>query len=555
MMRKVVLIMIVLFGFLSGYSQIRNGWRSIYDTSGRLARMSYYQDGQVVADSNYFFQYFVDNVLKGIIRGEITQGEGCYNGSVYLLNEAGNLSSYSIKSMGQLIFSTTCDPNGVCTNTWIDQFDADSRCWEYDSASFESGELVIHNKKEISPAIYNPPVEIDIHNPFVFVVHIPKNRNSVKQGVVVGWKDPDNYYLIEISQSEFFSILYYKDGQYYPITDGRKPFQKKNDDSNEIKISSNGKSLIFEVNQKIEAIIPLPDFKGDHIGLVARSKGNARFSDMMFKYPMKPDSDFYTKKWVGKCTGFFISSKGKILTTYDAIADAKSIRVKGEINGKKFVLPAKIARTEEDVNMAVLQVEDSLFKAFDELPFGYKDIKAVSETNAFSVGYPNATAGILTQPEVYYGKVLPNSSSSSANDRVLEMSFRYGMIGSPVFDMDANLIGIVAEKGVDLKYSEVIEFSQHVRLMSAHMEKYTRNYVSPFKELKKNEKAIKLSELTVIIESSIFDLNNKGEKNEIFTPEDDGIISGDEEQPADDLYNESEDAIGEPSEEEGVIKE
>jgi S1-C subfamily serine protease len=140
---------------------------------------------------------------------------------------------------------------------------------------------------------------------------------------------------------------------------------------------------------------------------------------------IKPDSDFYTKKWVGKCTGFFISSKGKILTTYDAIADAKSIRVKGEINGKKFVLPAKIVRTEEDVNMAVLQVEDSLFKAFDELPFGYKDIKPASETNAFSVGYPNATAGILTRPEVYYGKVLPNSSSSSANDRVLEMSFRY----------------------------------------------------------------------------------------------------------------------------------
>lgn len=554
-MRKVVLIMIVLSGFLSGYSQIRNGWRSIYDTSGRLARMSYYQDGEVVADSNYFFQYFVDNVLKGIIRGEITQGEGCYNGSVYLLNEAGNLSSYSIKSMGQLIFSTTCDPNGVCTNTWIDHFDADSRCWEYDSASFESGELVIHNKKEISPAIYNPPVEIDIHNPFVFLVHIPKNKNSVKQGVVVGWKDPDNYYLIEISQSEFFSILYYKDGQYYPITDGRKPFQKKDKDSNEIKISSNGKSLIFEVNQKIEAIIPLPDFKGDQIGLVARSKGNSKFSDIMFKYPMKPDSDFYTKKWVGKCTGFFISPKGKILTTYDAIADAKSIRVKGEINGKKFILPAKIVRTEEDANMAVLQVEDSLFKAFDELPFGFKDTKPASETNAFSVGYPNATAGILTRPEVYYGKVLPNSSSSSANDRVLEMSFRYGMIGSPVFDMDANLIGIVAEKGVDLKYSEVIEFSQHVRLMSGHMEKYTRNYVSPFKELKKNEKAAKLSELTVIIESSIFDLNKKIEKSEVFTPGDDGIISGDEEEPADDLDNESEDTIEKASEEEGVIKE
>ncbi len=554
-MRKVVVLIIVMFAFLSGYSQIRNGWRSIYDTSGRLARMSYYQNGEVVTDSNYFFQYFVDNVLKGIIRGEITQGEGCYNGSVYLLNEAGNLSSYSIKSMGQVIFSTTCDPTGDCANTWIDQFDADSRCWEYDSASFESGEMIIHNQKEISTAIYNPPVEIDINNPFVYVVHIPKKRNTVKQGVVVGWKDPENYYLIEISQSEYFSILYYKNGEYFPITDGRKPFQKKQDDINEIKISSNGKSLIFEINQKIETVIPLPEFQGNQIGLVARSKGNARFSDILFKYPMKPDSEFYTDKWLGKCTGFFISTNGKILTTYDAIADAKSIRVKGEIKGQKFVLPAKLVRAEEDINLAVLQVEDSLFKAFSELPFGYKETKSVSEANAFSVGYPNATAGILTKPEIFYGKVLPNSSSSSANDRVLEMSFRFGMIGSPVFDMDANLIGIVAGKGVDLKYSEVIEFSQHIRLMSGHMGKFTRIYESPYKELKKNEKAAKLSEITVIIESSVFDLENKANQSEIISPEDDGIISGDEEMPSDEIDSESEDAIEEPSEEEGVIEE
>ncbi len=524
-MRRLMLIIMLLFAFLSLSSQVRNGWRSIYDTSGRLARMNFYEDGVQVADSNYFFQYFVDNVLKGIVRGEITQGEGCYNGSVYLLNEAGNLSSYSIKKTGQLVFSTTCDPNGECLNTWVDQFDADSKCWIYDSATFENGDLIINNIKDISTAIYNPPVEIDINNPFVFIVHIPRKKNSAKQGVVVGWKDPDNYYLIETSFGEYFSILYYKDGQYYPITDGRKPFQKLNEESNEIKILSNGKSLIFEINQKMEAVIPLPEFQGNQIGLVARSRGNAKFSDILFKYPMAPDSKFYTDKWIGKCTGFFISSTGKILTTYDAISDAKSIRVKGEINGKKFVLPARVIRNEEDLNLAILQVEDSAFQAFNELPFGFKDKKPASESNAFSIGFPNATGGLLLKPEVFYGKVLPNTSSSSSNDRILEMSFRYGMIGAPVFDMDANLIGLVADKGIDLKYSEIIEISEHIRLLAGHMGKFTRSYDSPLKELNKKDKAIKLSDLTVIIESSIFDLNPVVQTEDIkeFIPEEDEI--------------------------------
>lgn len=529
----------LLFAFLSLSSQVRNGWRSIYDTSGRLARMNYYQDGEQVADSNYFFQYFVDNVLKGIVRGEITQGEGCYNGSVYLLNEAGNLSSYSIKRMGQLVFSTTCDPNGDCTNTWVDQFDADTKCWIFDSASFENGNLIINNIKEISTAIYNPPVEIDINNPFVFTVHIPRLKNSAKQGVVVGWKDPENYYLIETSFGEYFSILYYKDGQYYPITDGRKPFQKINEESNEIKISSNGKSLIFEINQKMEAVIPLPEFQGNQIGLVARSRGNAKFSDILFKYPMASDSKFYTEKWIGKCTGFFISPTGKILTTYDAIADAKNLRVKGEINGKKFVLPARIVRNEEDLNLSILQIEDSAFQAFNELPFGFKDSKPASESNAFSIGFPNATGGVFLKPEVFYGKVLPNTSSSSSNDRVLEMSFRYGMIGAPVFDIDANLIGIVAEKGVDLKYSEIIEIYDNLRLLAGHMGKFTRSYVSPLKDLQKKDKAAKLSDCTVIIESSIFDLSPKIQPVEVeeFIP--------DEEIPTEEEVEETEEGVSE----------
>lgn len=524
-MKKIGLLIGVIFISILANSQVRNGWKSIYDTSGRLVRMNYFVNGENIIDSNYYYQYYTDNVLKGIVKGDMRATEGCYDGSMYLFNEGGSLTSYNIKREGSVVFNTSCDDNNICSSSWIDQFEADTRCWKYDSASFSGSDMIIHNSKEMGLAIYNPPVPIDIHNQFIFQVHIPK-QNNAKQGVILGWKDSLNYYLIEISQGDQFSILYYDKGRYTPITDTRKPFEKKNDEFTEIKIYSNGKSLIFEINQKTEAIIPLPNFKGEQIGLVTRAKGDAHFSDILFKYPLPAESSFYTSNWVGKSTGFFISSTGKILTTYDAIADAKSLRIMGKKDGKTYTAPVKIVRVEEAQNFALLQVTDSTFESpFNELLFGYKDSKPLSESNAFSIGFPNATSGIFIDPEVFTGKVL-SKNTSTQKEKLLEMSFRYGMIGAPVFDNDANLIGIVSNKGMELRYSEIIDFQRNSRLIKADMGRFDDEYDSPLKDFAKKDKITALSNIVVIVESSIFDLNNDSSDDKEEISEDEFIENG-----------------------------
>jgi hypothetical protein len=85
------------------------------------------------------------------------------------------------------------------------------------------------------------------------------------------------------------------------------------------------------------------------------------------------------------------------------------------------------------------------------------------------------------------------------------------MIGAPVFDNFANLIGIVANKGMELKYTEVVDFSVSARLLQGYMEQTEHSSVSPLKALTIQEKYKKLSEAVVIIESSIFDSSKKGE--------------------------------------------
>ena len=90
---------------------------------------------------------------------------------------------------------------------------------------------------------------------------------------------------------------------------------------------------------------------------------------------------------------------------------------------------------------------------------------------------------------------------------MLEMPFRYGMIGAPVFDNDANLLGVCAMSGIDLRFSEMIDFNANSRLFMANMGKFERRIESPLKDLSTREKINKLSELVVIIESSVFVLD------------------------------------------------
>ncbi|HPB05523.1 MAG TPA: serine protease, partial [Prolixibacteraceae bacterium] len=204
----------------------------------------------------------------------------------------------------------------------------------------------------------------------------------------------------------------------------------------------------------------------------------------------------------------FISTTGRILTTYDVVSGAGDIRVKGYKNGKAFSLPAVIVGEEEETNLVILQVTDKSFSPFTQLPFGYTNIKPISESTVFSVGYPGAASDILINPEYFSGKVIPASASST--NMLIEMPFRYGMIGSPIFDTDANLVGIVSNRGLEIKYTEAIDFLQNARLLQGYMGRTERIYESPNKRSSPKEMVKALMESVVIIESNIFNTNNNG---------------------------------------------
>jgi hypothetical protein len=500
MIRALGVIICLLTPFLL-MAQVRNGWRSFYDTEGRLVRMSFYKDGEEVIDSTHYYQYHFDGILKGIVRGELSTLKGCENGSVTLFSQDEKLSSYTVHDNNQTVYNFSRDEDGRQNSVWVDRFDAPTRCWVGDSFNIENGELVLVNTKSSASVIYSPSMPVNLNAPFQFTVTIPVKGNSSRQGVILGWKDDSNYLLFELTHGDCYSISEVKNGEFFLKTEPRVEIEKPNEELTVVKFTNNGKNLLIEINNKLEKIMPIPLWAGDKIGLNTRSRGKTHFSEMVFEgvRPML-DPNAGVCCWIGKSTGFFISSDGKILTTYDAVSDTKHLRVKTIVNGEEKIFPVVVYFTEESLNIAVLKIVGSEYKPFDELPFGYLGRKPISDSKVFSIGYPNAVSGILTEPTVYEGHVLPQGSTNQ-----LELSFRYGMIGAPVFDDALNLIGVITGKGTDLSYTEVIDFYAHQRFFQSSLKRTEEELDSPFRSSPMKDKLDTLSKLLVIVEGRTLD--------------------------------------------------
>lgn len=506
-MRWLFLLLLLNGLSVASISQVRNGWRSVYDKEGRLSRINYYDNGKLVIDSNRYYQYYNENTPKAIVKGEINSTVGCINGTVTLYDPAGMLTNYAINSGGNKIYDLTCDYYGSCSSVWIDFFDSDSKSWNGVAYAIANSQLTLKDQEKMKVLVYDPPVPIDLEQAFACKLLIPVKNNNETQALAVGWKDEKNCLLFEIKGGREFAITKYDNGLQTSISNGWQAVDFPHHETSEMVLKRSGKNFTFEINGSIQFIVPATMFRGNHFALVSRSGGEAKFNDWIVRYTLPENDPFFDRHWIGKATGFFISSGGRVLTTHDAVMDAKQVRVKGKINDEEFTLPAKVIRVDETNNLAVLQVNNPNFKAFEILPFGYSNLSPVSESKVYCIGFPNAISGIYQAPEVFEGKTISGTIAATGNNQ-LELDFRNGMIGAPVFDIDFNFIGICSNKGVELKFSEIIDFHHNSRLFMAYMGQTERKIDSPLKGKTYQEKYKVGAELVVIVEANYFGGSN-----------------------------------------------
>jgi hypothetical protein len=491
---SLLLLPILLFG------QLRNGWRSVYDRDGRLNSMKFYIEGIEMPDSTTYFQYYTDNILKGIIKGEITPGKGCEDGQVWLFSELGEITSYSIRSKGQVVFSIQKDSEGHFFSSWNDPFSSHSVFWKGIDISVSGDKLFLNNVKDMSAAIFDPVIPVDLSQKFRFSVLVPKTDYNAQLGVLLGWRDPENWLSVEIKDGTYFGVNLNREGKIIELA-GFKVIEKQNKAQNLITLSHSNNSIVIEINQNIETIIQLPVLPGNLIGLINRSKSTASFEEMTFGYPLPNTEAFYSANWFGIGTGLIISDDGRIMTTCDAIENKRDLRVKGMINGQYYIALVEVLAFEEDHNLAILQIVPEQLPALAGFPFGYLDRKPVSESKIYSMGFPHAVSGIWLPSTHFEGKVLP--SGYGGLTRMAELPFRFGMVGSPVFDDYLNFIGIISGKGTTLAYTEIVDFYDNKRIFQALLKTHSRSMNSTYKDQSFGEKQKRINNNLVIIEAAL----------------------------------------------------
>jgi len=146
--------------------------------------------------------------------------------------------------------------------------------------------------------------------------------------------------------------------------------------------------------------------------------------------------------WSG--SGFLISPSGLIATNYHVIESAMSLRVSFQSAGKEFT--AKVILKDPNNDLAILQIDGFSLAALkqSEIPYGLRHTRAVSIGDPiFTMGFP--LSDILGQ-NVKYANGSISSKSGLLDDMVhlqINAPVQPGNSGSPLFDANGNVIGIV----------------------------------------------------------------------------------------------------------------
>ena len=135
-------------------------------------------------------------------------------------------------------------------------------------------------------------------------------------------------------------------------------------------------------------------------------------------------------------TGFAVNKEGYILTSYHVVKNAKSIYLS---NDKFDQLEANTVAVDKTLDLALLKINDTLFKSFEALPYGFKKSLSDAGEKVFTLGYP--------REEIVYGEGTVSSNTGFEGDTSayqVSIPVNPGNSGGPLFDNQANLIGMIS---------------------------------------------------------------------------------------------------------------
>jgi serine protease Do len=137
-------------------------------------------------------------------------------------------------------------------------------------------------------------------------------------------------------------------------------------------------------------------------------------------------------------TGFLIDGKGYLVTNAHVINKMKNVYVE---NNKGDYFSASSIYTDNNVDLAILKINDTAYKTITNLPYSIKRANSDLGEQFFTLGFP--------RNEIVYGEGYVSAKSGNDGDSTayqLTVSANPGNSGGPVINRNGEIIGIITAK-------------------------------------------------------------------------------------------------------------
>lgn len=412
------------------------------------------------------FKVYYDN---GQVEKKINYSNDEKNGEEIFYDRFGNITNKVVWNNGirdnwSLDCSTTpCEYS--FKSYFSDQDTAESQGWKfYDDAGERS--FVATSPQEAKGTYYwenkdnkgrfrgiNLPILNTENFQFSTTVNFWNGDDNNWFGIITGYKDWDNYVSLIITANGYFKAEVLLKGIQVGMQEYKKIDNNNFYEPTKLNIVKQGDKLFFSIDNELvytsEYFSLIGDKSGIYIdGVKAVTYDNFKFVKTIANTsPLPRNRSYSNDDWNGNGSGIILSNSGLIATNFHVIEGAEAIEVEFLYNGEIESFGAKVIRTDEINDLAIIKIDDNSFKGLSGIKYNFKTRSSQVGESVFALGYPKALSSMGKDVKFTDGKISAKTGfQGDVTTYQTTTPIQPGNSGGPLFDYKGNLIGINSSK-------------------------------------------------------------------------------------------------------------